>query len=153
MVRPLFYRTDSHRSGLEDVKRRWVKGHGTRAAERRENPRYRKRTRARTDPRRCRLAFFHASPVFTRAIVLAVSHRALYNRLMRAECPPRPDGRPGGCAKIALNWKTRKSDQALRLSFHFWYYFAQVLRVPLRTAPGRYDFQSRHRSFRNGSID
>lgn len=33
MVRPLFYRTDSHRFGLEDVKCR-VKGHGTRAGKR-----------------------------------------------------------------------------------------------------------------------
>lgn len=94
---------------------REMSGEGTwneREGGRTENPRYhRKRTRGRRSLLFAAVAsiFFHASPVFTRAVVLAVSHRALYNRLMRAECPrrlvSRPAGWPGGCAKIALNGK------------------------------------------------
>lgn len=91
MVRPLFYRTDSHRSGLEDVKRR----HGTNGKS------------EVTERGPCFAAV--ASPFFTLLqfshvlYSLYISHRVLYNsRSVRVDYWSR---RPGDGEKTALNGK------------------------------------------------
>jgi len=57
---------------------------------------------------------------------LYISHRVLYNCLPRLG-RSHPAGLPaGGRGEDGIKWKTRKSDQPLRLSFHFWYYFAHA---------------------------
>jgi len=115
MVRSLFYRTDSHRPGLEDVKcRRGTSG----------NERKIRATESVCGPLLPRL--FSRFSGFHTCCSLYISHRVLYNCL-----PPlghsHPVGLPaGGRGEDGIKWKTRKSDQPLRLSFHFWYYFARA---------------------------
>lgn len=110
MVRPLFYRTDSHRSGLEDVKRR----HGTNG-------------KSEVTERGLRSAAV-ASPFFTLLqfshvlYSLYISHRVLYNSGVWRDWS-RPFWR---LREDGIKWKTCKSDQPLRLSFHFWYYFIRI---------------------------
>lgn len=103
MVRPLFYRTDSHRSGLEDVKRR----HGTNGKS------------EVTERGPCSAAV--ASPFFTLLQLshvlysLYISHRVLYNsRFVRVEYWSR---RPRDCEKMALNGK--RGNLINHFSIHF----------------------------------